>query len=86
MLTILLFTLLFLFLWYYLRDWINYLKTGDSRETNQNYWMFSYDFKDNKEQEMYWDKNVQLLNKKKKNKKQVNFPIIYRHNYYFYTC
>ena len=57
MLTILLFTLLFLFLWYYLRDWINYLKTGDSRETNQNYWMFSYDFKDNKEQEMYWDKN-----------------------------
>ena len=66
MLTILLFTLLFLFLWYYLRDWINYLKTGDPRENNQNYWMFSYDFKDNKNQEMYWEENIQLLNKKKK--------------------
>ena len=46
MITTLLFTILFLIIWYYLRDLINYYKTGDPKENNQNYWMFSYDFKD----------------------------------------
>ena len=73
MFTILLFTLLFLFLWYYLKDWINYLKPGDPRENNQNYWMFSYDFKDNKNQEMYWEENIQLLNKKKRIRNKLIF-------------
>ena len=73
MLTILLFTILFLLLWYYLRDWINHLKTGDPRENNKNNWMFSYDFKDDKDQEMYLDKNVQLLNKKKRIRNKLIF-------------
>ena len=49
MITTLLFTALFLIIWYYLRDLINYYKTGDPYENNQNYWMFSYDFKDEKD-------------------------------------
>ena len=70
MLTILLFTLLFLFLWYYLRDWINYLKTGDPRENNQNYWMFSYDFKaKNKE----WFPEEKNLLKRKRSRNAVIF-------------
>jgi len=73
MFTILLFTLLFLFLWYYLKDWINYLKTGDGNETDQNYWMFSYDFKDNKDHKMYWNKNVQSLNRKKRIRNKLIF-------------
>ena len=73
MITTLLFTILFLIIWYYLRDLINYYKTGDPKENNQNYWMFSYDFKDNKGQEMYWDKNVQLLNKKKRIRNKLIF-------------
>ena len=35
--------------------------------------MFSYDFKDNKDQEMYWDNNVQLLNKKKRIRNKLIF-------------
>ncbi len=73
MITILLFILLFLCIWHYLKEWINYLKTGDSRENDNNYWMFSYDFKDNKNQEMYWDKNVQLSNKKKRIRNKLIF-------------
>ena len=73
MITILLFTILFLIIWHYLRDLINYYKTGDPNENNQNYWMFSYDFKDNKYEEMYWDKNVQLLNKKKRIRNKLIF-------------
>ena len=73
MITTLLFTILFLIIWYYLRDLINYYKTGDPKENNQNYWMFSYDFKDNRNQEMYWDKNIQLLNKKKKTRNKLIF-------------
>ena len=73
MITILLFILLFLCIWHYLKEWINYLKTGDSRENDNNYWMFSYDFKDNKNQEMYWDKNVQLSNKIKRLRNKLIF-------------
>ena len=53
MITTLLFTTLFLIIWYYLRDLINYYKTGDPNENNQNYWMFSYDFKDEKDFKSY---------------------------------
>ena len=37
MLITLLFTLLFLIIWYYLRNWINYFKSGDPKENDQNY-------------------------------------------------
>ena len=62
MITTLLFTILFLIIWYYLRDLINYYKTGDPKENNQNYWMFSYDFKDDDNFKKYWDKDIQSLN------------------------
>ena len=61
MITTLLFTTLFVIIWYYLRDLINYYKTGDPNENNQNYWMFSYDFKDDKDFKKYWDKDTQSL-------------------------
>ena len=60
MITTLLFTILFVIIWYYLRDLINYYKTGDPNENNQNYWMFSYDFKDDKDFKKYWDKDCLL--------------------------
>ena len=59
MLTTLLFILLFLIIWYYLKNWINYYKSGDPKENDQNYWMFSYDFKDHKDHKMYWKKDIQ---------------------------
>ena len=73
MITILLFTILFLIIWHYLRDLINYYKTGDPNENNQNYWLFSYDFKDNKEHKKYWNKDVQLLNQKKRIRNKLIF-------------
>ena len=63
MITTLLFTILFVIIWYYLRDLINYYKTGDPNENNQNYWMFSYDFKSpNKD---WVPENKNLLDKKR---------------------
>ena len=53
------------FIWLYLKDTINNFKSGDPKENNDNYWMFSYDFKDSKDFNNYWDKNVQLINRKK---------------------
>mgnify|MGYP001164946679 FL=1 len=73
MFTTLLFIILFLLIWFYLRDWINYFKTGDPKENDQNYWMFSYDFKDHKDYKKYWSKDVQLLNKKKRIRNKLIF-------------
>ena len=58
MITTLLFTTLFLIIWYYLRDLINYYKTGDPNENNQNYWMFSYDFKSQNKEWVPEDKKL----------------------------
>tara|TARA_S200000501_G_C20497865_1_gene601212 strand:+ start:274 stop:573 length:300 start_codon:yes stop_codon:yes gene_type:complete len=73
MITTLLFTILFIIIWYYLRDLINYYKTGDPKENDQNYWMFSYDFKDNKDHKNYWDKDIQILNEKKRIRNKLIF-------------
>ena len=73
MITILLFTILFIIIWYYLRDLINYYKTGDPKENDQNYWMFSYDFKDNKDHKNYWNKDIQILNEKKRIRNKLIF-------------
>ena len=64
MITTLLFTILFLIIWYYLRDLINYYKTGDPKENNQNYWMFSYDFKDDENFKKYYILNIKLRTNK----------------------
>ena len=73
MITTLLFTTLFVIIWYYLRDLINYYKTGDPNENNQNYWMFSYDFKDDKDFKKYWDKDTQSLNQRKRIRNKLIF-------------
>jgi|TARA_A100001011_G_scaffold204701_1_gene212932 hypothetical protein len=73
MITTLLFTTLFIIIWYYLRDLINYYKTGDPNENNQNYWMFSYDFKDEKDFKKYWDKDIQSLNQRKRMRNKLIF-------------
>ena len=73
MITTLLFTVLFIIIWYYLRDLINYYKTGDPKENDQNYWMFSYDFKDNKDHKNYWNKDIQILNEKKRIRNKLIF-------------
>ena len=73
MLTTLLFILLFLIIWYYLKNWINYYKSGDPKENDQNYWMFSYDFKDHKDHKMYWKKDIQVLNEKKRIRNKLIF-------------
>ncbi len=73
MLTTLLFTILFLIIWYYLRDCINYFKSGDPKENENNYWMFSYDFKDEQNHKKYWDKNVQKMNEKKRIRNKLIF-------------
>ena len=73
MITTLLFTILFLIIWYYLRDLINFYKTGDPKENNQNYWMFSYDFKDDENFKKYWDKDIQSLNQRKRMRNKLIF-------------
>ena len=61
-------------LWYYLRDSINYFKTGDPKENNKNYWMFSYDFKkDKKDYEIYQNKDYELIKKKKRTRNHLIF-------------
>ena len=73
MLTTILFTILFIFIWKYLKDTINYFKTGDKKENNQNYWMFSYDFKDSDDYINYWQKDVQIINEKKRIRNKLIF-------------
>ena len=73
MITTILFTILFLIIWYYLRDSINYLKSGDPKENDKNYWMFSYDFKDEKEHKMYWDSKTQKMNEIKRMRNKLIF-------------
>ena len=73
MITTLLFTVLFIIIWYYLWDLINHYKTGDPNENNQNYWMFSYDFRDNKDHKKYWDKDIQILNERKRIRNKLIF-------------
>ena len=73
MITTLLFTILFIIIWYYLRDLINYYKTGDPKENDQNYWMFSYDLKDKKDHKNYWNKYIQILNEKKRIRNKLIF-------------
>ena len=73
MITTILFTLLFILIWRYLRDSINYFKSGDPNENDNNYWMFSYDFRDTKDHNKYWKKETKLLNKKKRIRNQLIF-------------
>ena len=51
MITTTLILILLLICWKYLKDYINFFKTGDPRETDRSYWMFSYDHKSTKKQD-----------------------------------
>ena len=69
MLTILLFTLLFLIIWYYSRS-REYYKTGDPKENNQIIGCFHMILKIIKIIK-YWDKDVQTLNQEKNKNKLI---------------
>ena len=73
MFTTSLFFIIFLIIWYYLKNWINYFKSGDPKENEENYWMFSYDFKDHENYKNYWDKDIQLLNQRKRIRNKLIF-------------
>ena len=61
--TTLILIILFLF-WKYLKEYIIYFKTGDPRETDRSYWMFSYDFKSTKKID-YNPDNTEVLQKRR---------------------
>tara|TARA_B100001057_G_C22504819_1_gene815423 strand:- start:367 stop:660 length:294 start_codon:yes stop_codon:yes gene_type:complete len=56
--------IIFLVCWWYLVEYIKYFKTGDPKETDINYWKFSYDFKSEKKQDFSPDK-LNLLEKRR---------------------
>ena len=60
--------IIFLVFWWYLVEYIKYFNTGDSNETDANYWKFSYDFKPNKKEEFSPDKPNVLRKRRFRNK------------------
>ena len=52
----------------YLVDWIRYLKTGDPNESDDNYWMFSYDYKSTKKEDYKPDNKNIIKRKRYRNK------------------
>ena len=64
MITTILLLVIFLIISKYLVDWIRYLKTGDPNESDDNYWMFSYDYKSTKKED-YKPDNKNLIKRKR---------------------
>ena len=60
--------IIFLVFWWYLVEYIKYFNTGDPKETDKNYWKFSYDFKSNKKEEFSPDKPNILRKRRFRNK------------------
>ena len=67
MITTILLLVIFLIISKYLVDWIRYLKTGDPNESDDNYWMFSYDYKSTKKED-YKPDNKNIKRKRYRNK------------------
>ena len=66
--------LIFFFLSFkFLSDYIKKIRTGDPNESDLTYWMFSYDFRDNKDHKKYWDKDIQILNERKRIRNKLIF-------------
>ena len=63
MITTILLLVIFLIISKYLVDWIRYLKTGDPNESDDNYWMFSYDYKSTKKED-YKPDNKNIIKRK----------------------
>tara|TARA_Y200000002_G_C22522883_1_gene596353 strand:+ start:506 stop:799 length:294 start_codon:yes stop_codon:yes gene_type:complete len=51
MLTASLLLIILIIFWSYLSNYIKNIRTGDSKENNENYWMLSYDFKSDKKKD-----------------------------------
>ena len=64
----LLLIIIFLALWWYLVEYIKYYNTGDSNETDMNYWKFSYDFKPIKKKDFTPDKPYILKRRRFRNR------------------
>ena len=60
--------MIFLIISKYLVDWIRYLKTGDPNESDDNYWMFSYDYKSTKKEDYKPDNKNIIKRKRYRNK------------------
>ena len=72
MITTTLILILLLICWKYLKDYINFFKTGDPRETDRSYWMFSYDHKSTKKEDF---KESVIDYKTKKNEPSLNMDL-----------
>ncbi len=68
MITTILLLVIFLIISKYLVDWIRYLKTGDPNESDDNYWMFSYDYKSTKKEDYKPDNKNTIKRKRYRNK------------------
>ena len=68
MITTILLLVIFLIISKYLVDWIRYLKTGDPNESDDNYWMFSYDYKSTKKEDYKPDNKNIIKRKRYRNK------------------
>ena len=68
MITTILLLVIFLIISKYLVDWIRYLKTGDPNESDDNYWMFSYDYKSTKIEDYKPDNKNIIKRKRYRNK------------------
>ena len=53
-------------IWKYLSNYIKEIRTGDPNESNETYWMFSYDFKSQSKEWLPEDANF-LKRKRKRN-------------------
>ena len=51
-------------IWKYLSNYIKEIRTGDPNETNETYWMFSYDFK-SKVKKDFVPEEIKFLKKKR---------------------
>ena len=67
MITTTLILILLLICWKYLKDYINFFKTGDPRETDRSYWMFSYDHKSTKKEDFKPDSKKVLRKRRFRN-------------------
>ncbi len=52
----------------YLINYIKKLRTGDARENEANFWMFTYDFRSKKKIDFNPDEKNKLIKKRHKNK------------------
>ena len=64
MLTASLLLIILIIFWSYLSNYIKNIRTGDSKENNENYWMLSYDFKSDRKKD-FVPEEIELRKRKR---------------------